>query len=150
MQISRRGRGLAARRWTMWERQVLADQETKDSNPPDVKSCGGCSGGRNSQPPKRVCWRDPQDPRTHTNPPTQESALTGHICHGGSDGKWGQSRVNERRCSLFGHSPRDNTTTQQRRLTHPGKYLRPTYNIIGAPRQRNRAQMKEQIKTPEK
>ena len=25
----------------------------------------------------RVCWRDPQGPRTYTNPPTQKSAPEG-------------------------------------------------------------------------
>ena len=33
--------------------------------------------GRNCQPYRRVCWRDPQGPRTYTNPPTQESAPEG-------------------------------------------------------------------------
>ena len=48
-------------------------QEKKVSKPLVVKICGGCSG-RNSQRHRRVCWRDPQGPKTHTNPPTREPA----------------------------------------------------------------------------
>ena len=44
----------------------------KASKPLTEKSCRG--GGRNSQPQKRGHWRDPQSPRTYTNPPTWESA----------------------------------------------------------------------------
>ena len=51
----------------------------KASKPLAVKTCGGCRGGRNSQPHKRVCWRDPQGPRMYTKPPIQESAL-GPFC----------------------------------------------------------------------
>ena len=41
-------------------------------------TCGGCGGsGRNSQPHRRVPWRDPQGPRMHTNAPTRESAPEG-------------------------------------------------------------------------
>ena len=40
---------------------------------------------------------------------------------------------------------------QQHGLPHPGEYLRIVpYNVTGAPRQRNMAQMKEHVKTPEK
>ena len=41
------------------------------------KTYGGCGSGRNSQPHRRVCWRDRQGPRMYTNPPTQESAPEG-------------------------------------------------------------------------
>ena len=34
-------------------------------------------------------------------------------------------------------------------MPHPGEHLR-LHNVTGAPRERNMAQMKEQIKTPEK
>ena len=38
---------------------------------------------------------------------------------------------------------------KQHGLPHPGEYLRIVpYNVTGAPRQRNMAQMKEQIKAP--
>ena len=47
----------------------------KASEPLAVKTCGGCSGRRNSQPHRRVHWRDPQSPRMYTNPSTRESAL---------------------------------------------------------------------------
>ena len=32
---------------------------------------------RNSDPHRRVCWRDPQGPRMYTSPPTQESTTGG-------------------------------------------------------------------------
>ena len=40
-----------------------------------AKTCGGCSGRRNSQPHRRVHSRDPQGPRAYTKPPTWESTL---------------------------------------------------------------------------
>ena len=52
----------------------------KASKPLAVKTCGGCGSGRNSQPHRRVHWRDPQGPRTYTNSSTQESASEGPIC----------------------------------------------------------------------
>ena len=55
-------------------------------------------------------------------------------------------------CLLSEPSPADSTTVQQRGLPRPGEYLStppPAPNITGALRQRNMAQMKEQIKTPE-
>ena len=52
--------------------------------------------------------------------------------------------------SLSDPSPTDSTTMQQRGLAQPGKYLKLCPLTTGAPRQRNMAQMKEQIKTPEK
>ena len=42
-----------------------------------VKSYGGCSSRSNSQPHRKVSWKDPRGPRTYTNPPTQESAPEG-------------------------------------------------------------------------
>ena len=50
--------------------------ENKASKPA-CKNLWGCSSGRNSQPHRRVQWRDPQGPRMYTNPPTQESAKEG-------------------------------------------------------------------------
>ena len=58
--------------------------------PLKVKTCGGWGGGRNSQPHKRVRWRDPQGTRAYTKPPTQESAPEGPsllVGSGGNDGK---------------------------------------------------------------
>ena len=61
----------------------------KASRPLTENTCGGCgSSGRNSQPHGRVRWRDPQDPRTYTNPPPWESAPEGPnliVGSGGSD-----------------------------------------------------------------
>ena len=69
-------------------RQQLADLATdhatqcsslggEASKPLGVKICGGCGSGRNSQPHRRVHWRDPQGPRMYTNPPTWELAPEG-------------------------------------------------------------------------
>ena len=33
-----------------------------------TKTCGDCGGRSNSQPHRRVGWRDPQSPRMYTNP----------------------------------------------------------------------------------
>ena len=48
------------------------------SKPLAIKSSGVCGSRRNSQPHRRVRWRDPQGCRKYTNPPTQESAPEGH------------------------------------------------------------------------
>ena len=48
-------------------------REIKSQNLWLKKTCGGW-GRRNSQPHRRVHWRDQQGPRTYTNPPTWESA----------------------------------------------------------------------------
>ena len=60
--------------------------EKKASKPLTVKFCGGCGGGRNSQPHGRAHWRDPQGPRMYTNPPTWESAPEGPNLLVGSEG----------------------------------------------------------------
>ena len=53
-------------------------QRNKAAQPLTVKTSAGCSSrGRNSQPHRRVHWKDPQGPRTYTNPHTQESAPEG-------------------------------------------------------------------------
>ena len=63
----------------------------------DWKPLGGWgSSGRNSQTHRRVHWRDPQGPRTYTNPPTWESAPEGPtllVGSGGSDWKLAESRA---------------------------------------------------------
>ena len=38
----------------------------KASKPLTIKTCGGCDGRRNSQPHRRVHWREPQGPRMYT------------------------------------------------------------------------------------
>ena len=49
----------------------------KASKPLTIKTCGDCGSGRNSQPHKRVHWRNSQGPRMHTKPPPLESAPEG-------------------------------------------------------------------------
>ena len=44
----------------------------KDSKPLTENTCGGCGSKRNSQPHRRVCWRDPQGSRRYTKPLTWE------------------------------------------------------------------------------
>ena len=66
----------------------VPEWETKASKPLAVKTCGVCSGRRNTQSHRRVQWRDPQGPRTNTKSPTQESAPEGPnllVGTGGSD-----------------------------------------------------------------
>ena len=46
----------------------------KASKPQAVKTRGNLGSGRNSQPHRRVCWRDPQGPRMYTSPHTWELA----------------------------------------------------------------------------
>ena len=59
---------------TMWSKtdhitQVPA-QKKKASKPLAIKTCEGFHSRRNSQPHRRVPWRDPQHPRcTQTYPP---------------------------------------------------------------------------------
>ena len=63
---------------------------------------------------------------TQTQPPRNQH-LKGYnpfVGSEGSDGKWGQSGARKQHCSLSDSSPRDSATTQQRGLSHPGKYLR--------------------------
>ena len=96
--------------------------ETKASKPLAVKTCGSCSGGRNSQFHRRVCRRDPQGPRMYTSPPTQESAPEGpNLFEGttGHDWKWGDRRENS-----IVPSPTYSTTTHRYGLPFPGEYLR--------------------------
>ena len=66
--------------------RVPAWGKKKASKPLTVKFCGGCGGGRNSQPHGRAHWRDPQGPRMYTNPPTWESAPEGPNWLVGSEG----------------------------------------------------------------
>ena len=61
-------------------------QRNKASKPLTEKIRGCCSSGRNSQPHRRVHWRDPQAPRTYTKPPTRESAQEGPNLLVGSGG----------------------------------------------------------------
>ena len=66
----------------------------KASKPLSLKTCEDWGGWRKSQPHRRVHWRDPQGPRTYTNPPTRESAPEGPkslVSSRGSDWKQGKS-----------------------------------------------------------
>ena len=130
-------------------------QGNKVSNPLAVKFCGVCGGRRNCQSHKRVCCRGPQDPRTYTSPPTQESAPERAQCTCGKWGKWlkGEWELSKPHCSLSDPSPTHSVTVQRYGVPCPGEYLRflHPYNITSPPRQRNMAWMKEQMKTvPEK
>ena len=96
----------------------------KASKPLTEKTCEGCGSRRNSQPYRRVCWRDPQGPRTYTNPRTQESAPEGPIC------LWVAEEVNEssgesgkRHWSLSDTSPTYSPTTQWRGLSPPYRQI---------------------------
>ena len=61
-----------------WEKQLGSKtdctgfqcREIKPQNLWLKKICGGWGSRRNSQPQRRVLWRDPQGPRTYTKPPT--------------------------------------------------------------------------------
>ena len=121
--------------WTRWARQQLAEQAVphsragkpggttgewdrpcnpgfqcrgnKTSKPLTEKICGGWGGRRNSQPHRWDHWRDPQGPRTYTNPPTRKSAPEGPNFLVGSSGELSRGH-----CSLSDPSPTDSATTQ--------------------------------------
>ena len=50
--------------WGKWEREIDCETQgsvwvTKDTKPQlEEKTCGDCGGRRNSQPHRRVCWRN--------------------------------------------------------------------------------------------
>ena len=127
----------------------------KVSKPLAIKICGDWgSSGRNSQPHRRVCWRDPEGPRMYTNPPTRESAPEGpNLLVGRGGGKWlkASRELSNWHCSLSDSSPTYNATTQQPGLPHPGEYIRlcPLQHNRCI-KKRNMTQMKKQIKAPEK
>ena len=58
----------------------------KTSTPLTEKTCGGWGSRRNSQPHRRVHWRDPQGPRMYTSPHSWESAPEGSNLLVGSRG----------------------------------------------------------------
>ena len=90
-----------------------------------MNTCGGCSSGRNPQPHRRVCWRDPQGPWTYINPPTWESAPERSNLLVGRE-KWLKAcrEPSKQHCSLSDPSPTYSTTVQQHGLPYPGKHLR--------------------------
>ena len=93
-------------------------------------TCGGCgSSGRNSQPHRRVHWRDPQGPETDTNPPTQESAPEGPTLRRGLEAGRELSKLH---CSPLDPFPTYSATTPQSVLPHTGEHLSPApYYITG-------------------
>ena len=99
------------------EQPRVPAQKKKASKPLAVKICGGCSSGRNSQPHRRVHWRDQQDPRSYTNPPTWESATEGPNLLVGSEVTKNWRELNKQHCSLSDHPP--HTVLQHRDMSCP-------------------------------
>ena len=101
-------------------------RRNKAFKPQAVKTCSNCSSKKNSQPHRGVCWRDPEGPRTYTNPPTQESAPTqGQIC------LWVAGEVTENQQKAeqavsfpLGPSPTKCATMQPRGWPRPDGYLK--------------------------
>ena len=115
---------------------------------------GWGSNKRNSQPHRRVHWRHPQGPRACTSPSTGESAPEGPdliVGSGGSDWKpagSGESTIAPSR--PLPHIQHDSPATS---VTLPRWTTKaPPLYVTGMPRQKKKkmAQMKEQIKAPEK
>ena len=113
---------------------------------------GGCGGTGNSPPHRRFCWRDPQGPRTYMNSPTLESAPEGPnllVSSGGSDWKLAECRTNS---TVPSRTPPP--YTQWCGVPHPGEHLRlrPLLcnRLTETKKKKKMAQMKEQIKAPEK
>ena len=85
-----------------------------------VKYCRGCYSKRNSQSHRRI------------------------------HGKVGLEQSKQVTLCPLHPLPTDSAPTQQRGMPYPGIYLRLCPLTTGASRKRNMAQMKQQIKTPEK
>ena len=118
-------------RQTTQPRVPVPVASNKASNPLAVKTCGGCSGRRNSQPHRRVCGDRLEDrvlcplgqgPRVHMNPPTQESAPEGPNLFVGSRG--GESRA--KGVALFPLRPCPHIQCHNAAMwvACPGEYLR--------------------------
>ena len=90
------------------------------------KTCGNCSSRRNSQPHRRVCWRDPQGPSMNMNPPTQESAPEGPNLLVGSRGSERKLAKGQASTIVPSLAPPPHTATQRSNsvLPCPGEYLR--------------------------
>ena len=88
----------------------------------------------------------------YTNPPTQESAPEGPTLIVDGRGNDKTSREQSKcHCSLSDPSPTYSVTVQLQALPRPGEYLKlhPLY-VTRLPRQKEMAQMKEELKAPEK
>ena len=157
--------------WVNWEEQLWSktDHTThgssggggwghKVSKPLAVKICGGCGSRRNSQPHRKVGWRDPQDPRTCTNTTAQEISTRRVQCACGVAKEVTESQRRAKQAALFplNPSPTYSTTTQRLGLPHPGEnlslcplqYNRCTQTKIYGPNERtSQTDLTKQIKT---
>ena len=94
----------------------------KASKPLTKKTCGGCSGRRNSQPHRRVHWRDHRVLEcTQAHPPWNKHQK-GPICLWVA-GEVTESQLRAKQAPHFSLSD-PSPTTQQCELPHPGEYLR--------------------------
>ena len=57
----------------------VSAQEKEASKPLAVETCGGCDSGRNSQPHRRVHWKDPHLEHTQTHP-SRNQHQKGPVC----------------------------------------------------------------------
>ena len=104
-----------------WQPRVPV-QGNKASKPLTEKTCLGCGGRRNSQPHRRVCWRDPQGPRMYAKPPTWDSAPEWpHLLVSSGGSVW---KLTESWASDIVPSWTSPSHTVSCGLPHPGKYLR--------------------------
>ena len=103
---------------------IETDYATKASKTLAVKTYGGWAGERNSQSHRRVCWRDPQGPRTYTSPPTWESAPEREQSTCRNQGKWLKA-VLQPSTQHYSLSDPSHTKCHSKRsgLLHPGEYL---------------------------
>ena len=116
-----------------------------------LKTCGGCSSKRNSQPHRRIHWSGPQDLRMYTSSPIWESPPEGFnllVFSGESGWKQGKTSASGIVLSL---TPPPHSAPQRSSVdcTTLGN-IKALSLITGVPRQKNMPQVKEQIKTPEK
>ena len=91
----------------------------KASKPLLKKTCGSSGSRKNSQPHRKVHWRDPQGSRTYTKPPTCESAPEGPnliVGSGGSDWKAAESWASSVVLSL---TPPPHTVSQHSDVSCP-------------------------------
>ena len=118
-------------------RQQLADPATdratqsssigKESLRPLIENtCGGWGGRRrNSLHHRRVPWRDPQGPRTYTNPSTWESAPEGPNLLVGSRGSdWKPTEREQMPLLPIGPSSTYSVTAQPPAFPRPVEHLR--------------------------
>ena len=143
-----------------WEEQLgsKTDQANQGSSVGNYlkttvyKNVCGLQRQGNPQFHRRVYWRGPHNPRTYTNPPTWELAPEGAQSACGKQGKW-QSRARAKQAALFSLTPPPHIAPQDSTVGCPALVNTKGsthYNVTAVLTPRNMAQMKEQIKTPEK